>query len=211
MKSTFSSLLLCTLMVLLTASAPSEKGWTNLLDKKLSQWEMYLGFRHKNDFKGDAPKDENGNLIQPVGYNKNENNVFTVIEENGEPVLRISGEIYGCVYTKQDYENYHLKLKVKWGNKNWEPRIEKLKDSGILYHSIGEAGVDYWKAWMLSQEFQIMEGHVGDYWAIANSAIDIRAFIPEGQMNPVASQKRAFIPIGEGSSFGGFCLRSEDY
>jgi hypothetical protein len=82
----------------------------------------------------------------------------------------------------------------------------------VLYHSIGEAGAEYWRSWMLSQELQIMEGHVGDYWAQATSAVDIRAFLPEGNiMNPVASEKQPFIPIGSGSPHGGFCLRSEDH
>ena len=71
----------------------------------------------------------------PAGYN-----VFTVIEEENKPVLKISGEIYGCLFTKEEYSNYHLSLKVKWGDKKWEPRKKLLKDSGILYHSIGSLG-----------------------------------------------------------------------
>ena len=196
------------LPVLLSFNAKPE--WTLLLDKDLSKWETYLSYRHKNGYNGSLPVDAQGTNIVPVGYNKNEGNVFAMVDEKGEQVLRVSGEIYGCLYTKQEYENYHLKLKVKWGEKKWEPRLEKLKDSGVLYHSIGEAGVDYWRAWMLSQEFQIMEGHMGDYWNIATSAIDIRALIPEGVMNPVASHKQAFLPIGKDANSGGFCLRSED-
>jgi hypothetical protein len=84
-------------------------------------------------------------------------------------------------------------------------------DSGILYDSQGECGVDYWRSWMLGQEFQVMEGHMGDYWNIASSAIDIRAFIPEGEMNTVASTKQNFLPLGSGSKYPGFCLRSADY
>jgi hypothetical protein len=113
------------------------------------------------------------------------------------------------LYTKQDFENYHLKLKVKWGAKKYDPRRNLLKDSGVLYHSIGESGVDYWRAWMLSQEFQIMEGHMGDYWNIGTSAIDIRSFLPEGEMNSVADAKQPFLGFGKGNSQG-FCLRSEN-
>jgi hypothetical protein len=87
--------------------------------------------------------------------------------------------------------------------------MTKLKDSGILYHSIGKSGVDYWRAWMLSQEFQIMEGHMGDYWNIANSAIDIKAFLPEGKMNSIANKEQPFLPFGSGSGEG-FCMRSEN-
>jgi hypothetical protein len=185
--------------------------WEPLLDKDLSKWGMYLSYRHQNGYSGEAPTDEDGKEIAPIGYNKNVSNVFSVIEENGEPVLKISGEIYGCVFTKQEFENYHLKLKVRWGAKKWVPRMDKLKDSGVLYHSIGESGKDYWRAWMLSQEFQIMEGHMGDYWTIASSAIDVRAFIPEGDMNTVASTKQPFLALGAGTDLGGFCLRSEDH
>lgn len=199
------------LSVFFLTSFNNDNKWTPLLDKELTNWETYLSFRHKNSYNGKPPVDDSGNLIKPVGYNNDETKVFSVIEDNGEQVIKVSGEIYGCLYTKQEYENYHLKLKVKWGKKKYEPRTEKLKDSGILYHSIGESGVDYWRAWMLSQEFQIMEGHMGDYWNIANSAIDIRAYLPEGQMNSVASLTQPFLPFGSGTNGEGFCLRSENH
>ncbi|NJO69375.1 MAG: DUF1080 domain-containing protein [Bacteroidetes bacterium] len=199
------------LFILSASAAHTQEKWTNMLDKDLSKWELYLSFEHKNDYNGQTPVNQNGDPLEPVGYNKNVKQVFSVAGEKGEAVLRISGEIYGCIFTREIFENYHLKLKVKWGVPKWEPRLDKLKDSGILYHSVGKCGVDYWKSWMLSQEFQIMEGHMGDYWTIANAAIDIRAFIPEGTMNPVASQKQPFIPFGGQSANGGFCMRSADY
>ncbi|PRZ02243.1 uncharacterized protein DUF1080 [Marinilabilia salmonicolor] len=194
----------------LTSFSPEDE-WENLLNKDLSKWEMYLSFKHQNAYNGSQPLDENGDTIAPVGYNKNINNVFSVIEENGVPVLKITGEYYGAVFTKESFSNYHLKLKVKWGDKKWEPRKDKLLDSGLLYHSNGEAGVDYWRSWMLSQEFQIMEGHMGDYWAIGNTAIDVRAFPQEGMMNTVAGHEEPFIPIGGSSGRDAFCLRSADY
>ncbi|RYY33049.1 MAG: DUF1080 domain-containing protein [Sphingobacteriaceae bacterium] len=144
-------------------------GWENLLDAKLSNWETYLSYRIKPGYNGQIPKNADGSEQIPVGYNKNEANVFTIIPGK-EPVLRVSGEIYGCLYTKKEYENYHLKLMVKWGTKKWDPRLNEPKDSGIIYHSIGKAGVDYWHAWMLGQELQIMEGGCGDYWCISSSA-----------------------------------------
>jgi len=199
------------LLAFTTACFSQEAKWTNLLDRNLSQWETYLSYRHKPDYKGEVPTNEKGAPLEPIGYNKNTANVFSIIEENKEPVLRVSGEIYGCVFTRQEYENYHLKLQVRWGEKKWMPRTDKLRDTGILYHSIGECGKDYWRAWMLSQEFQIMEGHVGDYWNIANSAIDVRAFIPEGIMNPVANEDQPFLPIATGTGIDGFCLRSENH
>ena len=183
----------------------------NLLDKDLSQWEMYQSYRHQNNYNGSQPVDDSGELIPPIGYNKNVADVFSVKEEDGEPVLHISGEIYGCLFTREEFENYRLTVKVKWGTQKYEPRLDKLKDSGLLYHSQGECGVDYWRSWMLSQEFQIMEGHMGDYWGIANSAIDVRAFLPEGMMNTVADVSQDFLPIGPATGRDGFCLRSANY
>lgn len=199
------------LLIILTSVTkkpiPKEEGWVNLLDSKLSKWEMYLSYKHKNGYAGKVPVDANGKEIEPVGYNKNTNNMFTVIQENNEPVLKVSGEYYGCVFTKENYRNYRLKLKVKFGNKKWEPRTDKLLDAGVLYHSQGKAGVDYWRAWMLAQEFQIMEGHFGDYWNIANSAIDIKAYLPEGTMNAVADESQPFLSFGTNAENTGYCMR----
>lgn len=156
------------------------------------------------------PKDSAGNEIAPIGLNQPGYDVFTVIQENNEPVIRISGEIYGGLISKEEYSNYHLKLMVKWGDIKWDPRKKLLKDSGILYHSVGPNGIGYWRSWMMSQEFQVMEGHMGDFWSQQNSAIDIRAYIPESSMCSVADESQPFIPFGHGSETG-FCMRSINY
>jgi hypothetical protein len=192
------------------ARTPSQPGWVRLLDKNLSKWGNYLSFSHKNTYDGKKPVDENGQEISPVGYNKDEKHVFSVSETGGQLVLRISGEIYGCIFTKQEYGNYHLKLQVKWGTLMFGPRVGKLKDSGILYNSTGEAGVDYWRSWMLSQEFQIMQGHMGDYWSIGSSSIDIRAYQSEGKMDCIANEKQTFLSFGAGSQ-DGMCIRNGYY
>lgn len=202
--------LIATLTVLFQPSSEVNDEWESLLDTKLTNFDNYLSYRHKLGYNGKVPKDSNGVDIAPIGYNKDEFGVFTVLEEPDGPVLRVSGEIYGSIYTKKSYKNYHLKLQVKWGTKKYEPRKDLLKDSGILYHSIGEAGVEYWRSWMLSQEFQIMEGHMGDFWCQASSGIDIRSFPPEGdKMSPVADAGQPFRPYQSGGDV--FCLRSANF
>ncbi len=206
--------ILITLSILILFSCQKETDsteWTNLLDPDLSQWDQYLSYEHQLGYNGDQPMDEQGNLIEPIGLNPEGYDVFTVLEEDGETVLKVSGEIYGCVISKEEYANYHLQLKMKWGDRKWTPREKLLKDSGILYHSIGPNGAEYWRSWMLSQEFQIMEGHMGDYWSQANSAIDIRAFPPEYIMNPVADVSQDFISLGEGEEIPGLALRNANY
>ncbi|MGL1888109.1 MAG: DUF1080 domain-containing protein [Reichenbachiella sp.] len=202
-------LIITTLSLLSCTNQPAD--WTSLLDKNLSHWDSYLSYRHIEGYNGNQPKDEEGNLIAPIGANNDQYGVFTVIEQNNSQVLRVSGEIYGCVTTKMDYENYHFRLKVKWGEKIYPPREQLLKDSGILYHAIGPNGVEHWRSWMLSQEFQIMQGHMGDYWSQANSAINIRAYPPEYIMSPVADESQSFIPLGEGEEIPGYCMRSANY
>ncbi|NCP64562.1 MAG: DUF1080 domain-containing protein [Paraglaciecola sp.] len=186
--------------------------WQSLLDPSLSQWDTYLSYKHKESYDGSMPLDENGNAIPPIGLNTGNDTyqVFTVSQEDGQPVLRVSGEIYGAVTSKESYRNYHLRLKFRWGQKKWPPRENMLRDSGILYHAIGEHGQEYYRSWMLSQEFQIMRGHIGDYWQQASSAIDIRAYPPEYIMNPVADETQPFIKVGKGEAINGFVMRKEN-
>jgi hypothetical protein len=212
---TMKKTLLCISPILLMLVSCSPKTadvkWVDLLDKDLSKWEMYQSYRLTDSFKGEQPVDQNGKPVEPVGYNKNEAGVFTVDIIDGKPVLHITGEIYGCVFTKEEFSSYRFTLKYKWGKRKWAPRLDKLMDSGVLYNSTGECGVDYWRSWMLGQEFQVMEGHAGDYWSIKNSAIDVRAFLPEGEMNTVADEGQPFLPVGTGTGRMGFCLRSANY
>jgi hypothetical protein len=198
------------LIIIVTSFSCQNKSeeWINLLDGDLSQWNNYLSYRHIEGYNGEQPIDEQGLPIPPIGANNDQYDVFRVIQENDETLLRISGEVYGCVSTKKEYANYHLRLKVKWGDKVYPPREKLLKDSGILYHSIGPNGAEHWRSWMLSQEFQVMQGHMGDYWSQANSAIDIRAYPPEYIMSPVADNSEPFLSIGGGEEIEGYCMRS---
>lgn len=198
-------------LVLAAPALAQDSGWTPLLDADLTEWRTYLSFRHAPGYDGQPPTGSDGQPLDPVGYDTDPDSVFSIVMEDGEPVLRVSGEVYGAAFTRREFADYHLRLKVRWGEAVWPPREALLRDSGLLYHSTGEAGVDWWRSWMLSQEFQVMEGHTGDYWNIANSAADVRAFPPEGDLDPIASVRQPFRPFGAGSPLGGFCLRSADH
>jgi hypothetical protein len=155
------------------AAADQRAAWQPLLDASLSKFDVYLSWRGDqilSVLEGTAPAG-----LEPLGLNPPGQNVIRVIEQGGKPVLHITGEYYGCLVTKQDYSNYRFRAQFKWGEKKWEPRLTEPKDSGVLYHSRGEFGVDYWKSWALSQEFQVIEHGIGEYWTQATSAFDIRA------------------------------------
>ena len=185
MKSNLKSIILPIAVILLCLSMSScnskkstNQEWEHLLDMELSQWDEFVGAPHHSvDIEGY----EKGNGMEegtPLGLNNDPLNVFSTIEMDGEPVLKISGEIYGAVTTKKEYENYHLSLKFKWGDKKHEPRLDKPMDSGILYHAIGQQGA-FWNCWMQSQEFQIQEEDCGDYYTIAGTGADIKAIKKE--------------------------------
>lgn len=86
------------------------------------------------------------------------NKVFTAA--NG--MIRISGEDWGGIATKQAYKDYRLIVEWKWGGKTWGSRSDRARDSGILVHAVGEDGA-YSKTWLESIESQIIEGGVGDF------------------------------------------------
>ena len=193
-------------------SFKKDKSWVPLLDKNLSKWEIYQSYRHTDDFNGKVPVNAKGDTIAPIGFNKNEANLATLKMINNEPVLRISGEIYGCVYTRQEFANYHLKLMVKFGDKKWIPRTTKPKDSGLLYHSKGKPGVDYWLSWMQAQEFQIMEGGFGDYWCVAATGALIKMHNPESNNDMgIYDPKGKPTQMGLNGTRTGFVQHSADY
>jgi hypothetical protein len=75
--------------------------------------------------------------------------------------IRISGEEWGGLATKQPYRDYHLIVEWKWGGATWGDRKEKARDSGILVHCTGEDGAAR-GTWLESIESQIIEGGSGD-------------------------------------------------
>ncbi len=205
-------LVLGTALLFTSAAFKTPADWVPLLDKDLSQWQNYESYRYQLGYKGQPLTDAQGRSIPPIGYDKNEANVFSVAMQGGEPVLRISGEIYGCVFTKKDFANYDLKLKVKWGTKKWVPRLDEPRDSGILYNSQGPCGVDYWRSWMLAQEFQVSEHQkgnaMGDYWCIANSAADIHAAYDATKDTLKFNPAAAYVNMGGNTHF---CQATANY
>jgi len=152
---------------------------TNWFDSNLSEWDIWLGAVHTSvDL--DVEKFDDVHTGTPLGLNKDPKNVFSVVEENGEHILKITGEIYGGLTSKKEYGNYHLSILFKWGDKKWEPRLNTKRDSGILYHAKGKHGA-FWNTWMASLEFQVQEGDCGDFIALDDVYGDV----------PVTEKKRA--------------------
>lgn len=145
--------------------------WTDLLDLELSQWEIWTGVPDPSIT--DLPA---GIEATPEGTKMNKGNpvglgdpfeIFSVSkDETGELVMNVTGEVYAGLTTFETYENYHLTLAVKWGEKKWAPRLDQKRDSGLLYHCYGEHGA-FWNVWKSCLELQIQEGDMGDLFQLA--------------------------------------------
>ena len=92
---------------------PLSKKWANLLEgNPYKYWDKYIGAPHAT-VKGISnidPKSD-GKNFKGLGLNNDPKNVFEFKTIDGEQVIHISGEIYGALTSKKEYENYHLKLK----------------------------------------------------------------------------------------------------
>src|SRR4051794_36766368 len=109
MKFLFLSLLLSLQLFAQNKSTIQSKP-VNLLDNNLSNWYKWLGVPHTSvtGLPVGTPMGDGMNGT-PLGL-KDPKNVFSVITINGEKVLKVTGEIYGGLTTKKEYENYHLHL-----------------------------------------------------------------------------------------------------
>ncbi|MDW5288107.1 ThuA domain-containing protein [Formosa sp. PL04] len=113
-------------------------------DENLKLYNVLVFLNTSGDFLNSDEKN-----AEALGLDKDPKNVFSFEDINGEHVLHISGEIYGSITSKQEYENYHLKLQFKWGENVWEPRLLRNRDSGILYYCYGSYR-KFWNVWMAS-------------------------------------------------------------
>ncbi len=88
--------------------------------------------------------------------------VFKIVDGQ----LRISGEDWGAITTRDRYRDYHLIVEWKWGGPSYKPRTKNARDSGILVHATGPDGVAS-GCWMESIECQVIEGGCGDIILVA--------------------------------------------
>ncbi|MDE3236861.1 MAG: DUF1080 domain-containing protein [Bacteroidota bacterium] len=175
--------------------------WTYLFNgKDLHHWDTYLGPEYdslSNQFTG-----------TPLGLNNDPHHVFSVINLDGEKVLAISGQDFGGIISKDNFKNFHLQMKFKWGTKTWATKKGKKKDSGLLYYSVGKLGADF-GFWMRSQEFQIEQGNVGDYWGVAGGAETV-ATRKVNDSTFIYDPQGTYRDFYEKSTFGRRCIKTSD-
>lgn len=176
-----------------------KENWRSLFNgKDLSGWETFLDSPYSAD---------KSQKLQPLGLNNDPGHVFSVVTEDGQPAMRISGETYGGINTLAEFGNYHLRLEYKWGTKKWPPKLNQPRDSGLLYHSVGNHGTQM--LWMESFEYQIQEGDTGDYWGVMNVLADIFAK-RNGQGKYVYNPGSSPVVFQDKTPNGRTCLKSAD-
>ena len=144
--------------------------------KDLKGFDLYIGAKEKGE--------------TPIGLNKDPLKVFTVIPFGSVNVLHISGEVNGSIATKKSYQNYHVRMVFKWGE-----RIYRQLNSGLLYHSFGPFGEGL-NVWMSSHEFQLCTGKMGDSYCMGKSYFEIPV-VKSGD-----GKSFTWSPSGEMTQFG---------
>jgi hypothetical protein len=185
------------LLVLGALGHAAETAFEPLLDPQLSRWEKWLGPVHRaydlpGYVRGARPKDD-----PALGLNHDPLKVFTTRQDDGETVLHITGQVFGALTSLKSFDNFHLRTEQRWGQRRWEPRLQAVRDNGILIFCVGEHGAQS-RYWMRSQELQVQEGDIGDWWPLAGAIADIplrtddpakpRAYDPKGAVTAVTAR-----------------------
>lgn len=161
MKKTF--LVLALLSFSLIYSCNTQKEWQPLFNgQDLKNWDKFIGSSLGSDF------DSLAQLAEP-------DKVFSVTKQDGENLIRISGEVNGSLATTETFENYHLRMVFKWGDK-----VYSRQNSGLLYHSFGEFGKAL-GTWMPNIEFQMMHQNLGDTYLMANTTAKTEVVEEDGE------------------------------
>jgi len=179
-------------------AAVLKPGWRPLLDEKLTNFELWMGVPHETvvGLPEGTPTSPTGHDGTPLGLNNDPKHVFNLRMEAGEPLLYITGEIFGGLTTLESYSNYHLRAQIKWGNKKWAPNLNIGRDNGILYHCTGPHGA-FWKVWKRSLEFQVQEQNMGDLFALGGTCAEVRVVHPGRPwvFDPVAGEQKKFTQV----------------
>jgi hypothetical protein len=96
-------------------------------------------------------------FLRDHGKDKDPNGTFTV----KDGVLRISGQDWGGLTTKDEYANYKVEVVWAWGGKVWPPREKNARDCGLIMHATGADGAVA-KCWLDGLQCNMIEGGTGD-------------------------------------------------
>lgn len=88
--------------------------------------------------------------------------------------------------TRDEHSDYVLHLEYKWGDKKFAPRMQRLKDAGLVFHTYENVE----NSWPHGIECQIEDTDVGDLWIIS-SQVDVATRTAAYQPSPDPLQNGA--------------------
>lgn len=152
MKKLLSNMMVCLLLAGISTTGQGQDRTTGSADSLSGEYRSLFNGQNLDGW--DVVVDSKGN----------DPDLFTV--ENG--LIHVyanqpdrSLQSFGGIITKEAYSRYILQLEYKWGTKKFQPRVDFVRDAGIIYHMHGNPVV-----WPNGVECQIQEGDTGDLWAI---------------------------------------------
>jgi biofilm protein TabA len=116
---------------------------------------------------------------------RGKNNDFSQVFAVSDGMLHISGQEFGYIATERSYDNFHLVVEFKWGEKKYPPREKDKRDNGIVYYMSGKDHV-----WPRGIECQIQEGDCGDFWLIDSPTVVIDGVRTASTKNTRAFKKK---------------------
>jgi len=158
-----------------SAALRADDGWRPLWNgRDLSEWTTWLERPQPTSDVPGMARGADGKYTEPIGARRDPLKVFTVVQADGRAAIRISGEAFGELRSRESLGDYRLRLQFKWGEKQWPPRNKPgtRRDSGLLYHVHAAPGAEG-RTWARSFELQIQEHDVGDLYAVG-SEISVR-------------------------------------
>ncbi len=124
-------------------AATKTNGWQSIFNgRDLTGWFVHVSGQEKN--------------IDPhkvVGVTDGMIHMYGTAEQGSKQPIAV-------VCTEKDFSDYDLRFEYKWGTKKFAPRVDKIRDAGLLYHCYDE------RVWPSSVECQIQEGDVGDTFVV---------------------------------------------
>ncbi len=197
------NLLLILALCFCTTTVFSQKQLFN--GKDLKNWDIFLGTPIPG-FEDLAKK------ATPVS-------TYSLVKLDRQKVIRVSGDIFASLATKEEFGNYHLHLEFKWGEKVYGKR-----NSGLLYHSFGPFGTAF-GTWMACIEHQLMHENLGDTYLMGNTFCQTKVkmgdlgtsfhYSPEGQLSTfneeyngrsIKKMEDAEKPLGEWNTVDLYCF-----
>lgn len=206
--------LLCLSLLLVATSRPGFSAeWRPLFDGTLSGWRSWLSYPEKTSTVPGLSRDAEGKYTEKLGWDRDPLGVFSVVEVDGQKVLRNSGEVFGLIMPRAPLGNFHLRFQFKWGEKKFAPRQNAARDSGLLYFINGEQGASY-VSWPSCLELQIQEQDTGDLYALlASTTTHARYVGADARNNPhwIYDPAAATVLLQQEGKDGNRCIRQQDF